>query len=132
MIAHVIGTTALAYIILDDAIHLLLDIGFIWKIYLDGEMGLLPHPVAAAELEVTEELRAEIKSEIDLLLHDGAAAESLVRFSPLTTAYSIAAVHLFSGNDKLKIVIEGDTGNIEIRTSMTDHQFQVTEATVAT
>ena len=132
VIAHVIGTTTLAYIILDDAIHLLLDIGFIWKIYVDGEMGLLPHPVATAELEVTEELRSEIKGEIDLLLRDGAAAASLVRFSSLTTAHLIVAVHLFSRNKELKIVIEGDTLNIEIRTSMPDHKFRVTEATVAT
>ena len=132
VIAHVIGTTALAYVILDDAIHLLLDIGFIWKIYVDGEMGMLPHPVATAELEVTEELRSEIKGEIDLLLRDGAAAASLVRFSSLTTAHLITAVHIFSRNDELKLVIEGDTRNIEIRTSITDHKFHVTEARVET
>jgi hypothetical protein len=132
VIAHVIGTTALAYIILDDAIHLLLDIGFIWNIYLDGEMGLLPHPVATSELEVSEDLRSEIKGEIDLLLRDGAgAASSLIRFSAFTIAPLIVAVHLFRRNDELKLVIECDTGNIEIRTSMTDHKFHVIEATVA-
>lgn len=132
MIAHVIDTTALAYIILDDAIHLLLDIGFIWKIYVDGEMGLLPHPVAIAELEVTEDLRSEIKAEIDLLLRDGTAAASLIRFSLFTTVHLIAAVHLFRRDYELKLVIEDDSGNIELRTSMTDHKFQVTEARVAT
>jgi hypothetical protein len=132
VIAHVIGTTALAYIILDDAIHVLLDIGFIWKIYVDGEMGLLPHPVATGELELTEDLRSDIKAEIDLLLGDGAAAASLIRFSAFTTAHLIAAIHLFRRDHELKLVIEGDSGNVEIRTSMTHDKFHVTEATVPT
>jgi hypothetical protein len=44
----------------------------------------------------------------------------------------IAAIHLFRRDYELKLVIEGDSGNVEIRTSMTDDKFHVTEATVPT
>ena len=49
VIAHVIGATILGHFILDETAFLLLDIGFLWNIYLDAEMGLLPHPVAIGE-----------------------------------------------------------------------------------
>ena len=41
VIAHVLGATWLGHFIEDEALYVLLDIGFIWMIYLDGEMGLL-------------------------------------------------------------------------------------------
>lgn len=124
VIAHVIGTSVLGYLIFEDAIHLLLDIGFIWKVYVDGEMGLLPHPVATAELEVNEDLRAEIRGEVDLLLRDGA---SLIHFSPLTSACLITGVQIFSRSEERKIVIEGETGIVEIETSTTNHKIRVAE-----
>ena len=68
VIAHVIGTTVLGHIVLHDAVHLLLDIGFIWKIYVEGDMGLLPHPVAVAELEISDDARKRIVADIDLLM----------------------------------------------------------------
>ena len=34
----------------DETAYLLLDIGFIWNIYLDGEMGLVPQTLAMTEL----------------------------------------------------------------------------------
>ena len=55
VIAHVIGATPLAYFIHDETAYLLLDIGFIWNIYLDMEMGLVPQVMAFSELGVDEE-----------------------------------------------------------------------------
>ena len=46
VIAHVLGATVLGWFIAGEAAHLLLDIGFLWTIYLDGEMNLLPQGVA--------------------------------------------------------------------------------------
>ncbi len=71
VLAHVIGATVMGYFILDETLFILLDIGFIWKIYLDGEMVLLPHPVAVSELEVDPDLRRQIGGEIEQLLGDG-------------------------------------------------------------
>ena len=55
VIAHVIGATPLGYFIHDETAYLLLDIGFIWNIYLDMEMGLVPQRLALSELGVEVE-----------------------------------------------------------------------------
>ena len=55
VIAHVIGATPLGYFIHDETAYVLLDIGFIWNIYLDMEMGLVPQVMALSELGVDEE-----------------------------------------------------------------------------
>ena len=65
VIAHVIGATVVGYFILDETLHVLLDIGFVWTMFVDGEMGLLPHPVATAELAVNDQTRSEIRADID-------------------------------------------------------------------
>src|SRR4030095_2185427 len=89
VIAHVIGATVLAYFILDETVFLLLDIGFIWHVYLDGEMGLRPHPVAVAELETAAETKTQIQNEVDAVLQQrGSTEQFLKRFpnaSPIQT-----------------------------------------------
>ncbi len=55
VIAHVIGATPFSHFIHDETAYLLLDIGFIWNIYLDMEMGLVPQVMAFSELGVDEE-----------------------------------------------------------------------------
>jgi len=70
VIAHVIGATVVGYFVWDETAYLLLDIGFIWNIYLDGEMGLVPQSQAIAELEASEEFKREIKSDIDSISQD--------------------------------------------------------------
>jgi hypothetical protein len=55
VIAHVIGATPLNYFIHDETAYVLLDIGFIWNIYLDMEMGLVPQVMAFSELGVDAE-----------------------------------------------------------------------------
>ena len=127
VIAHLIGTTVLGYFVLRDAIHLLLDIGFVWKIYVDGEMGLLPHPVAVAELEVDDNLLAQLKLEIDLLLNDGYQSQVLTHFVPLTNSWPIAGVEVFVRDREHKLLLTGETGSVEIQTSMTDDLIQLKE-----
>ena len=56
VIAHVIGATPLEYFIHDETAYVVLDIGFIWNIYLDMEMGLVPERMAISELNVDAEL----------------------------------------------------------------------------
>ena len=55
VIAHVIGATPLGHFIHDETAYVLLDIGFVWNIYLDMEMGLVPQVMALSELGVDEE-----------------------------------------------------------------------------
>ena len=128
VIAHVIDTTVLGYLVLQDAIHLLLDIGFIWKIYVDGEMGLLPHPVAVAELEVDEDLLTQLKLDIDWLLKGEIEAQASRSFVRLTTSFPIKEVQLFVRGDERKLVLEGETETIQVITSTQDDSIQVTES----
>src|SRR6267142_3261126 len=84
VIAHVLGTTVLGWCIAGDAAHLLLDIGFLWTIYLDGEMNLLPQGVAISELEgdeLTSADRSDLAFDDDLLLAAGPDASDLRRFT---------------------------------------------------
>ncbi len=127
VIAHVIGTTALGYIVLGDAIHLLLDIGFIWKIYSDAEMGLLPHPVAVAELDANDELLVQLKTDIEVLLRDDIGVAPLMGLSPLTFRCVISEVQVFTHGDLRQVLLTGEAGSIEIQTSVTSETIRVTE-----
>ena len=69
VIAHVVGATVLGYFVFAEALLVLLDMGFVWTIYVDGSMALLPHPIAIAELDAANAVREEIKVDRDLLLH---------------------------------------------------------------
>src|ERR1044072_4943119 len=60
VIAHVIGATPLGHFIWDETAYIVLDIGFIWNIYLDMEMGLVPHGLAISELEADDETKREL------------------------------------------------------------------------
>src|SRR5918992_4911360 len=83
VIKHVIGATVLGWTIAGEAAHLLLGMGFLWTIYLDGEMNLLPQGVAIAELDgddVNSADRAELAFDADLLLAEGRDATELKRF----------------------------------------------------
>src|SRR5687768_18600397 len=61
VIAHVIGASVLGYFVWDETAYLLLDIGFIWNIYLDAEMGFMPQVVALAELKMDEDHRSWVR-----------------------------------------------------------------------
>src|SRR4051812_48980740 len=67
VIAHVIGATVLGYFAWDETAYLLLDIGFIWNIYLDGEMGLVPQVAAIAELEADSEMKSDLRDDVDAI-----------------------------------------------------------------
>src|SRR3984893_12697109 len=84
VIAHVIGATVLGWVVAGEAAHLLLDIGFLWTIYLDGEMNLLPQGVAISELEADELTSAdktELTFDAQLLLSESRDASGLKRFT---------------------------------------------------
>lgn len=125
VIAHVIGASALGYFILDEALYILLDIGFVWTIFLDGEMGLLPHPVAVSELEIAEAARAQIKADIDLLLSDNGSEESLLQIIQPPADCLIKDVSFFEQGDRRRLLITGEEASLGIETSLTAAQIEV-------
>lgn len=123
VIAHVLGATVEGYFILDETLFIVLDIGFIWKIYLNAEMVLLPHPVAVSELEVDPDTKAQIGNEIDRLL----AAE---KFQPRDvsippTQCLIEDVTLYQNDGQLRIVLTGEEGSLAIETLAEGNRFKL-------
>ena len=113
VIAHVIDATPLGHFIWDETAYVVLDIGFIWNIYLDLEMGLVPHRVAISELEADDETKREL-SEVRNL-------ES----SP------IESVELFENGDERRLVMNCETERLVIETSLSHRWTRIiTDITV--
>ena len=127
VIAHVLGASALGYFVLDDALYVLLDIGFVWMIFLDGEMGLLPHPVAINELEAAEAIRAQIKADIDVLLGDNASVKGLLQIIEAPVDCLIKDISFYEQGDRRRLIVTGDEGSLGIETSLTTAEIQVYE-----
>ena len=106
VIAHVIGASVVSYFVWDETAYLLLDIGFIWNIYLDAEMGLVPEALALAELEVDEDLR---------------------RWEPISNPSPIQSVEVFESDAGRRLVINCETANITLETSFTTRDISIKE-----
>jgi len=106
VIAHVIGASVLSYFIWDETAYLLLDIGFIWNVYLDAEMGLLPEALALAELEAAEDLR---------------------QWEPISNPSPIQSVDVYESGDGRRLVLTCETTNITLETSFTTREISVKE-----
>ena len=104
VIAHVIGASVLRHFVWDETAYLLLDIGFIWNIYLDAEMGLLPETVALAELN---------------------ADENLMRWQQVQTPSPIQSVDVFQSEDGRRLVLNCEDVAITIETSFTTREIHV-------
>jgi len=109
VIAHVIGATPLGHFIWDETAYLLLDIGFVWNIYLDMEMGLVPQSLAVTELN---ELRAFV---------DEANA---------TSSGPIETVDLFENGDERRLVLNCESGKLVIETSLKQRWTRIESAPI--
>ena len=114
VIAHVLGATPLGHFIWDETAFILLDIGFIWNIYLDLEMGLVPHPVAIAELDADEATKNELRSKVDLWLRN-------------TTSSPIESVEVFESGDERRLVLVCEDGKLVIETITLDRTFKISQ-----
>jgi hypothetical protein len=133
VIAHVLGATVLGWFIAGEAAHLLLDIGFLWTIYLDGEMNLLPQGVAIPELdaaELTSAGKTELAFDAQLLLSAGRDAIGLKRFTASPVDCLVTSTELFAAKSERRIVIHGEAENIQIETSLESTQVNVSAEVV--
>jgi len=121
VIKHVLGATVLAWFVAGEAAHLLLDMGFVWTIYLDGEMNLLPQGVALTELD-GDEINAIDKNELtfdaELLLSEGRHATGLKRFVAAPVECLVQTVEVLALNSKRRVALHGEAGTITIETSL--------------
>ncbi|MFN2533053.1 MAG: hypothetical protein ABR555_17350 [Pyrinomonadaceae bacterium] len=111
VVAHVIGAKVLGYFVYDETAYFLLDIGFIWHVYLNGEMGLIPHGMAIQELEIAENARSEIRSDIDALLKFGGTPQ-LRQLTAAVEQFEINRVELLEFAQKKRIEISGESSSI--------------------
>jgi hypothetical protein len=125
VIAHVIGTTVLGYFVRDETAYLLLDIGFIWRTYLDGEMGLLPHPVAIAELEVDQATKNLLSADIDFLLREGTCAIGLELITAVAGESLLRSVEFFARENSRRLVLTCDDGKIVMETSLDNGELTI-------
>lgn len=112
VIAHVVGATPLGHFIWDETAYLLLDIGFVWNIYLNLEMGLLPHSVAIAELEADDAIKSELRSDVDSLLR----GEQPSRIEGVENPTPIQSVEVFESENALRLVLICEQGEVVIET----------------
>jgi len=123
VIAHVLGATPLGYFIFDEALYILLDIGFVWTILLDGEMGLLPHPVAVAELEIDQASRQQIRTDIDSLLRDTTSSTSFMK--QMHGPQAIENVGFFGSLGGRRLVVNCETGSLVVETFLAIREIKV-------
>jgi hypothetical protein len=127
VIAHVRGTTVLGYFIWDEAAHLLLDIGFIWTIYVDTGMGLLPQSVAINELPIDGTAKSELLSDITLL-HDGQDAKRLKRLTRAPVDCLILEVTCYAQEERRRLLLRGEESSLVIETSLADNELRIMPA----
>ena len=112
VIAHVIGASVLGHFVWDETAYLRLDIGFIWHIYLDGEMGLVPETLAMAEL------RAQIEDDF----------ESTTSFVPVQNPSPIQSVDFFESDETdgaRRLVLNCETGSVVLEMSFVTRDIRI-------
>lgn len=130
VIAHVLGTTVLGYFIIEEAAHLLLDIGFIWTIYADLEMALLPQSVAIKELALDADERNVLLDDATLL-HDGREQGNLKRMTRAPVECLITEVACYAQGERRRLLLHGEDSSLAIETSLADEEFRVTAIALA-
>lgn len=123
VIAHVEGATALGYFIIDDAAYVLLDIALVWTIYTSGEMALMPQAVTICDLELEENVKAELLADAERL-HRG-QAEPLARMSLAPVECLIRDVKIYAQGERRRVVLEGEDESFAIESLIETGEIRV-------
>ncbi|HEV8370475.1 MAG TPA: hypothetical protein VGQ39_21165 [Pyrinomonadaceae bacterium] len=130
VIAHVLGATVEGYFVWDETAYLLLDIGFIWNIYLNGEMGLVPSPLAIAELDASDNVKAELRQDVDAITTRNADA-ALRRMTKTAGSCSIKSVDFFGRENSRRLVLTCEDGCLGIETSLETAEVKIYESQIS-
>jgi hypothetical protein len=124
VIAHVIGASVLGYFALDETAYLLLDIGFIWNIYLDGEMGLVPQSQAVNELSADSVVKNEIREDVDAITIGG-RGPTLLRLPELISP--IQSVEFFVQDNSRRLLLACEESKLVVETSLEAREVKIYE-----
>ena len=128
VIKHVLGATVLGWVVIEDAMHVLLDVGLLWTIYVNAEMSLMAQGVAIQDLEsdtLTSSDVTQLTCDAQLLISAGREATGLARFTAAPLECLITAVDVFAFDNQRKIVIVGENAEIRIETSLDQSSFAI-------
>ncbi len=120
VIKHVLGATVLGWVVIEDAMHVLLDVGLLWTIYVNAEMSLMAQHVAIQDLQsdtLNHEEVSQLISDAQLLISEGREANGLVRFTNSPVECLITSVEVFAAEAQRRISIVGEPADIKIETS---------------
>lgn len=115
VIAHVIGATPLGYFQADEALHFALDIGFIWTIMLDCQMALTQEALALSDLNISDEERAALSTDINTLHEEGGA--TLTHIMPTPEGCLIEEVCLSQREGQRRVAICGEANSLIVEIS---------------
>src|ERR1041384_5999017 len=125
VIAHVLGATALGYFAHDQAAHFLLDIGFFWTIYADGEMALVLQSLAIKGFEMTEEIRTDLSADVQSLHQDLCDNTSLLRMKLAPAGALIKEVSIYGLEERRRILIECEKLKLVVQSSLSTGEVQI-------
>jgi hypothetical protein len=125
VIAHVIGATVLGYFAWDETAYLLLDIGFIWNIYLDGEMGLVPQVAAIAELEADSEMKSDLRDDVDAI--GRGVAGQMKRMQRSVLGSPIVSVEFSMDDKSRRIHLTCEESSLIVETSLDRAEVKIYE-----
>ena len=127
VVAHVLGATVLGYFTADEAARFVLDIGFIWTIYLDCEMALLTEALVVSELSIGDDEKRELLEEVEALHRtDSGEAERFERVTLAPAGCTIEEVELFEGAEgRRRIVIRGEASSLAVESSVETRELRV-------
>ncbi|HYJ46614.1 MAG TPA: hypothetical protein VEV81_08360 [Pyrinomonadaceae bacterium] len=125
IIAHVLGATALGYFEFDQAAHILLDIGFFWTIFIDGEMALVLQSLAIKEFELEADLKSALSEDVQALqsgVRDNDDLSCLVR---APAGCLIKEVGVYAREESRRILITGEEASLEIIGSLSSGEILI-------
>jgi hypothetical protein len=125
VVAHVIGATVLGHFAAEEALHLLLDIGFYWVVYLDAGMTLLLESLALRELQLTGEERAQLSADADALRRGEAQGLAAMRAAP--AGCRVEAVEFYESGARRRLVVRGEAASLEVLVDAETREFVVRE-----
>jgi hypothetical protein len=126
VIAHVIGASVVGYFSWDETAYLLLDIGFIWNIYLDGEMGLVPQSLAITELAASDIVRQELRQDIDAI-SIGIESHRLRRMSAPAATSPIQQVDFSGRGNSRRLTLSCEGNMFVVETSLETAEVKIHE-----
>lgn len=125
IIAHVLGATALSYFEFNEAVHFVLDIGFFWTVFVDGEMALVLQSLAIKEFGLDDEGRAELLKEIQMLDEGVRDAEKFARMTVAPEGSLIKEVEIYAQGESRRIIIKCEEANLIVHTSLRTGEIRV-------